>query len=106
MAPMTAIDTKVALLQALMQGESYGLELIERVEKATGGRTTLMQGRVYPLLRQLESEGFLESYDGAPLPERGGRPRRYYKLTAEGRRTAREDARAIAGLLRPALGTI
>ena len=101
---MTAIDTKVALLQALIQGESYGLELIERVKKATGGRTTLMQGRVYPVLRQLESEGLLESYDGEPLSERGGRPRRYYRLTAEGRRAAREDAKALAGLLKPILG--
>jgi PadR family transcriptional regulator, regulatory protein PadR len=101
---MTAIDTKVALLQALLQGESYGLELIERVKKATGGRTTLMQGRVYPVLRQLESEGLLQSYNGEPLAERGGRPRRYYRLTAEGRRVARDDAKALAGLLKPALG--
>ena len=101
---MTTIDTKVALLQALISGESYGLELIERVKDATGGRTTLQQGRVYPVLRQLEAEGLLESYDGEPLAERGGRPRRYYKLTAEGRRAAKADARAIAGLLKPALG--
>ena len=97
---MTAISTKVALLQALMQGESYGLELIERVEKATGGRTTLMQGKVYPTLHQLESEGLLESYHRAPLPQPGGRPRHYFKLTGEGRRAARENARAIAGLFR------
>jgi PadR family transcriptional regulator PadR len=101
---MTNIDTKVALLQALIQGESYGLELIERVKDATRGQVKLLQGRVYPALRELEAEGLLESYDGEPLPERGGRPRRYYKLTAEGRRAAREDARAILGLVKPALG--
>ena len=101
---MTSIDTKVALLQALIQGESYGLGLIERVREASGGQVVLMQGRVYPVLRELEADGLLESYDGEPLPERGGRPRRYYKLTAEGRRAAKADARAILGLLKPALG--
>jgi PadR family transcriptional regulator PadR len=101
---MTEIDTKVALLQALIQGDSYGLELIERVREATGGRTVMMQGRVYPVLRELESDGLLESYDGEPMAERGGRPRRYYKITAEGRKVARAQARAIFGLLKPALG--
>jgi PadR family transcriptional regulator PadR len=101
---MTAIDTKVALLQALIQGESYGLEIIERVKKATAGRTKLLQGRVYPALRELEAEGLLESHEGEQLPERGGRPRKYYRLTAEGRRVAREDAKALSGLLNPALG--
>src|SRR5688572_13741932 len=100
---MTAIDTKVALLSALVSGEGYGLQIIERVRELTNGQIRLVQGRVYPALRELENEGFLESYDGEPLPERGGRPRRYYRLTAEGRRAARTQATAISGLLRPAL---
>jgi PadR family transcriptional regulator len=101
---MTQIDTKVALLQALIQGESYGLEIIERVKKQTNGQVLLVQGRVYPALRELESDGLLESYDGEPMAERGGRPRRYYTITAEGRKVARQQARGLLGLLRPALG--
>lgn len=92
------VDTRTALLQALMQGDGYGLELIERVKAATGGRLVLLQGRVYPLLRSLEADGLLRSYDGDPLPERGGRPRRYYELTAKGRRAAKEDRSALIGL--------
>jgi PadR family transcriptional regulator, regulatory protein PadR len=101
---MTLIDVRAALLQALIQGDSYGLELIQRVKTDTGGRARLLEGRVYPALRELEADGFLESYEGERLPERGGRPRIYYRLTAEGRRTARADAKALFGLLRPALG--
>lgn len=101
---MTLIDVRAALLQALVQGDSYGLELIDRVKADTGGRAKLLEGRVYPALRELESEGLLESYPGPAMPERGGRPRIYYKLTAEGRRTARADAKALFGLLKPALG--
>lgn len=89
---------KIALLQALVSGPGFGLELIDRVRDRSGGRIELLQGSVYPALRSLEREGFLESYDGAPVPERGGRPRRYYRITAEGRRAARDDSKAVAGL--------
>jgi len=98
------VDTRTAILQALVSGESYGLEVIQRVSTMTGGKVRLLQGRVYPVLRQLEADGFLRSWDGEPVPERGGRPRRYYELTAEGRRAARADAKAIAGLLMPGWG--
>jgi PadR family transcriptional regulator PadR len=101
---MTLLDTRTAILQALISKEGYGLELIDRVRDMTKGKVVLLQGRVYPLLRELEREGLLRSYDGPPLAERGGRPRRYYELTAEGRRVARQEAAAIAGLLKPALG--
>jgi PadR family transcriptional regulator len=101
---MASIDTKMALLQALVAGESYGLELIDRVKQMTRGEVVIVQGAVYPALRELESEGLAESYDGVPMAERGGRPRRYYKLTSAGERSAKAQARALIGLLKPALG--
>jgi PadR family transcriptional regulator, regulatory protein PadR len=104
LASMTLIDVRTSLLLALMRGDSYGLELIQRIKDDTNGRAMLLEGRVYPALRELERDGLLESYEGERLPERGGRPRIYYKLTAEGRRTARQDAKALLGLLRPAIG--
>ena len=101
-----SIDTKSALLQALVEGDSYGLELIQRVKKRTNGKFRILQGRVYPALRELEADGLLESYDGDAPPERAGRPRRYYRLTAEGLRAAREDAKTMYALLKPALGRV
>lgn len=86
---MTLIDTKFALLQALIGGDSYGLELIDRVRTNTDGEVQLLQGRVYPVLRQLEAQGLIESYEGPALPTRNGRPRRYYRITAAGARLAR-----------------
>jgi PadR family transcriptional regulator PadR len=94
--PLTA---KAALLQALVQGEGFGLELIERVKERTNGEIVLHQGSVYPALRSLEREGLVESYEGESLPERGGRPRRYYQLTAEGARVAIGQKTIILGLL-------
>ena len=56
-APAMLMDVKGALLQALMSGDSYGLELIQRVKADTGGRAKLLEGRVYPALRELECDG-------------------------------------------------
>lgn len=94
-SPVTA---KAALLQALISGPGFGLDLIERVKKQTNGSVVLGQGSVYPALRDLEADGLLESYEGEPLPERGGRPRRYYKLTALGQRAAVEQRDVVFGL--------
>jgi PadR family transcriptional regulator, regulatory protein PadR len=95
------ITAKAALLQALIKGEGYGLDLIERVKDRTKGKIVLGQGSVYPALRELEREGLVESYEGEPLPERGGRPRRYYKLTAEGKKAAMEQSQIVFGLFVP-----
>ncbi|MCB9762277.1 MAG: helix-turn-helix transcriptional regulator [Alphaproteobacteria bacterium] len=94
----TPITAKAALLQALVKGPGFGLELIDRVQERTNGAVVLHQGSVYPALRKLEAEGLIESYEGEPMPERGGRPRRYYRLTAEGARAAMEQGTAVAGL--------
>ncbi|MBL9026901.1 MAG: helix-turn-helix transcriptional regulator [Myxococcales bacterium] len=93
-----AIGAKAALLQVLIRGEGYGLELIDRVREATNGELVLGQGSVYPALRDLEREGMVESYEGPPLPERGGRPRIYYRITAAGQRAALDDRQQVAGL--------
>jgi PadR family transcriptional regulator PadR len=95
---MDPVAPKTALLQALLKGDSYGLELIQRVKASTNGKVVLRQATIYPDLREMEAEGLLKSYEGQPLPERGGRPRRYYKITAQGRKAAMEDAETVAGL--------
>jgi PadR family transcriptional regulator, regulatory protein PadR len=93
-----ALTTKGALLLLLLDGEGYGLELMERAAKKTQGRLKLHQGNVYPALRALEDGGLAASREGDPMPERGGRARRYYALTVKGRREAdahRETLRSL-----------
>lgn len=97
----TPVSAKAALLQALVSDRGYGLDLIERVRERTNGRIALGQGSIYPALRSLEREGLVVSYEADASPERGGRPRRYYELTAEGRRVALEQRQAIFGLFTP-----
>ncbi|HMJ09993.1 MAG TPA: PadR family transcriptional regulator [Polyangiaceae bacterium] len=85
---------KLALLQALTTGPGFGLELIDRVRDRTDGTIKLHQGSVYPALRSLERDGFVTSYTGETNDARGGRPRIYYRITAEGARAAK----AVGGL--------
>jgi PadR family transcriptional regulator PadR len=92
------ISAKAALLQALIRGEGYGLDLIERVKERTHGKVALGQGSAYPALRELEREGLVKSWEADPTPERGGRPRVYYKLTAAGQRAAMNHQEVVAGL--------
>jgi PadR family transcriptional regulator PadR len=92
------ISAKAALLQALISGPGYGLDLIERVKTQTKGKLVLGQGSVYPQLRDLERDGFLDTYEGEPTPERGGRPRRYYRLNAKGAKAAVEQREIVVGL--------
>lgn len=80
------IDPKTALLQALISGDGFGLELMERVKDTTNGTLRLGPGTIYPALRDLERDGLVETYRADPLPERRGRPRIYYSITADGRR--------------------
>lgn len=73
--------------------ETYGFELV----KATG----LPSGSVYPILRRLEEQKLVtirrEAIDSDP---RRTRYRIYYRLTAEGRRVAREATRERTSALR------
>lgn len=96
---MTPISTQAALLQALIRGPGYGLELIDRIRDTSGGLLFLLEGAIYPALRSMEVEGLVESWQGAAAPERGGRPRRYYRLTAVGEKKATEQRTALSGLL-------
>ena len=76
----------MAILRAFgpPDGEGYGLQVIDRVLRDSDGRLVLHQGNLYPRFRELERQGLLRSWDGEVTPERRGRPRRYYALTADG----------------------
>lgn len=100
-APVNAAS---ALLEALAEAPSYGLELIGRVERRTNGKLKLRHGSVYPALRSLERDGFVRSFRGESVPETAGRPRRYYELTAKGEKAATNQRKLISRLFRLALG--
>lgn len=78
------------MLRVLITGEGFGLELARRVREWTNGKLMLDDDSFYQAIRALEERALVESYMSEPTGQRGGQPRRYYKLTAAGQRAALE----------------
>lgn len=68
------------VLHFLGSGPSYGNQLMERITRVTGGLVAVNPNTMYPLLRSLESKGFVAGE--WEHPER--RSRRFYRLTEAG----------------------
>lgn len=90
---------RLTLLAVLGLEEAYGLA-VQRALAAAGRE--LAPGGVYTTLDRLERKGFLASRWGEPTPERGGRAKRIYRVTASGR-SALAAAEKTASRLRAAL---
>ena len=84
------ITPEAALLRVLITGEGYGLELARRVKEWTNGKVMLDDDSFYSAMHVLEEQALVESTMSEPAGQRGGQPRRYYKLTAAGQRAALE----------------
>jgi DNA-binding PadR family transcriptional regulator len=97
----TPLNARAALLQALTV-PGYGLDLIERVRHASGGRVSLRMGSVYPALLALERAGLVRRRRVGSRQR--GRPRQYYELTIPGVRVAMDQREAVLGLLRGTAG--
>lgn len=69
------------VLSVVSRGDTYGYEIAKYVNDQTNGALDLKEGTLYPSLRRLEAEGFIESYWGT---EAGGPRRRYYRITTSG----------------------
>ena len=82
----------LSLLGLLAGGEAYGYELARSLEES--GIGAVPGGSLYPALLRLEKAGHLRSEWRAGD---GGPGRKYYALTAAGRRALERDARAWRG---------
>lgn len=60
----------------------YGYEIAKRLQRANSGDALFKEGTIYPVLRALSAAGFLTSH---VVPSTSGPPRRYYRITADGR---------------------
>jgi PadR family transcriptional regulator PadR len=78
-----------AVLQVLAGGEKYGYELVEALTRQSNGVLGIGQSTLYPLLYNLEAKGLVTSR----VDETGPRPRRYYRLTPQGRRKLTEETK-------------
>jgi PadR family transcriptional regulator PadR len=90
---------QIVLLAVMRLGdEAYTAPMLDEIGLQTG--RTISRGALYTALDRLETKGCLRSRVGDPLPERGGRPRRYFSITPTARRALKESRHALLRLWR------
>src|SRR4029078_1375326 len=90
------LELAALLAVARLGDNAYGLAIRRDLAERMGGDHSV--GAVYTTLQRLEDKGFLKSRTGDPLPVRGGRARRQFKLTGAGARAIRDAERAAAAM--------
>jgi DNA-binding PadR family transcriptional regulator len=72
------LEEQVVLALLQLDEESYAVPVANELAKRAG--RDVSPATVYMVMRRLEEQGFLTSRVGTPDPERGGRPRRFYRV--------------------------
>jgi DNA-binding PadR family transcriptional regulator len=72
----------VVLALLRLEDRAYGVTVRQEIELRT--RREVSIGAVYATLERLETKGYVTSNQGDPTPERGGRSKRFFRVTANG----------------------
>ena len=80
---MSRAEEFVLLSIWMLKENAYSLQIQKQLFEVTGKKWSL--GTIYAPLERLEKKGYIESYLSDYTPERGGRHKRIYKLTANGK---------------------
>lgn len=88
----------MVLLAALRlgEGEAYPVSIVDEIGERTG--RDVQRASVYVTLQRLEAKGLVATHLGDPLPERGGKPRRYVRVLAPGIEAVRRAHGALRSL--------
>lgn len=76
-------NTALLVMKLLEQQDMYGYQMIEELALRSDDTFKLKAGTLYPLLHDLEKQGAISVYEKTA---QGGRVRKYYSLTQQGRR--------------------
>jgi len=88
------------ILLALMDDDRHGYAIIQDVAVRTAGHVRIGAGTLYRSIQRMLDHGLLEEVRQRPAPELDDERRRYYRITAFGRKVARAEASRLAELLR------
>jgi PadR family transcriptional regulator PadR len=78
--------------------EAYGVPICREIEKHLNREVSL--GSVYAALERLAARGLVASRLGDPTPERGGKAKRYFRVTKVGLRQMQETRRVLQQMWR------
>lgn len=74
-------STTIIILELLKQKPMYGYEMIKTIDEKSNGIFSFKEGTLYPILHNLESDNFVDSYWEE---SEEGRKRKYYRITKAG----------------------
>jgi PadR family transcriptional regulator, regulatory protein PadR len=83
----------VVLALLRLEDRAYGVTVRQEIEFRTKREVSI--GAVYATLDRLESKGYVKSRRGDPTPERGGRSKRFFRVTAKGVTAVNRSQRAL-----------
>jgi DNA-binding PadR family transcriptional regulator len=86
---LSELDLFVLLALQRLGDDAYGVAIRREIEQHGGRRAWI--GPVYTSLDRLAQRGLLESWLTDPLPVRGGRARKHFRLTRAGERALHES---------------
>ena len=90
MAKKQSIEhTSLLVLSLLSTEDMYGYQMIAELTKKFDNTFSMKEGTLYPVLKGLENDGFVEVYEEKT---ESGRTRKYYHLTNKGRRQLKTEA--------------
>ncbi|HTB98501.1 MAG TPA: PadR family transcriptional regulator [Terracidiphilus sp.] len=72
----------VVLALIRLEDRAYGVTVRQEIERRI--RREVSIGAVYATLDRLELKGYVKSHRGDPTPERGGRSKRFFRVTGKG----------------------
>ena len=88
--PLVAATIRPIMLSILQQSEAYGYQIIQQIQRISGGKIVWTTGTLYPFLHRLETEGLVETEWKVAVDA----PRRkYYSLTAKGKKALHKEQR-------------
>jgi PadR family transcriptional regulator PadR len=94
-------DFELMVLLAVLrldEDRAYGVPISGEIEQTTGRSVALAS--VYAALERLEDRGWVSSRVGESTAQRGGRAKRYFRVTAKGVRRVREAKGALVRMWR------
>ena len=95
-AYLTDFELMILLSVLRLGDDAYGVPIAREIE-TTGSRHVVLAA-VYAALDRLETNGLVSSSIGDPTPERGGRAKRFFRVTPAGLRAVRQTQRALTSL--------
>jgi DNA-binding PadR family transcriptional regulator len=90
------LEQYVMLAIMRLQPSAYGISLQKELKLRTGREYSI--GAIYAVLDKLEHKGFVKPKQGEATPQRGGRAKWYFSLTAPGQAALQASLQAIDNL--------